>query len=70
MEFGGEVGFIRGFLGGKSLRDKGGGSTVSESIERSRREEWEQGDSEIPCNAIKEWNTGVMYYNIECLCMV
>ena len=43
MEFGGEVGYIRGFLGGKSLRDKGGGSAVSESIERSRREEWEQG---------------------------
>lgn len=43
VEFGGEVVYIRGFLGGKSLRDKGGGSTVSESIERSQREEWEQG---------------------------
>ena len=36
MKFGGEVGYIRGFLGGRFLRDKGGGSTVRESIERSR----------------------------------
>ena len=58
MKLGREVGYIRGFLGGRFLRDKGGGSTVRESIERSRREEWEQGGKmKAGMHSINAWSS-------------